>query len=163
LTTATTGSVSITPAPATQWVISTQPPATVTAGAAFGLTVTAQDTFGNTATSFSSSVTVALGANPGGANPGGTLTRTASAGATTFNDLPLNLVGAGYPWSAPGSGLSAAPTSPLSVNAAAPQWVVTTQPPSSVTAGAGFGMVLKAEDGFGNVDPNYSGTVTVAL
>ena len=37
------------------------------------------------------------------------------------------------------------------------------QPPSSVTAGMGFGLVVRAEDGFGNVDPNFSGSVALAM
>ena len=40
---------------------------------------------------------------------------------------------------------------------------MTTQPPASVTAGSGFGLVVTAEDGFGNVDPTFTGSVTLAL
>ena len=40
---------------------------------------------------------------------------------------------------------------------------MTTQPPASVIAGIGFGLVVTAEDAFGNVDPTFTGIVTLAL
>ena len=39
--------------------------------------------------------------------------------------------------------------------------MVTTQPPISVAAGSGFGLVVTAEDGFGTIDTSFDGTVTV--
>ena len=39
--------------------------------------------------------------------------------------------------------------------------MVTTQPPSTITAGVPFSLVVAAEDGDGNVDATYSGNVTV--
>ena len=41
--------------------------------------------------------------------------------------------------------------------------VVTQQPPSSVTAGSGFGLTVEAEDSSGNLINSFNGTVTVAL
>jgi hypothetical protein len=41
--------------------------------------------------------------------------------------------------------------------------VVTVQPPGSVTAGAGFGFTVTAEDQSGHLDSSFNGTVTVAL
>ena len=41
--------------------------------------------------------------------------------------------------------------------------MVTTQPPAGVAAGSGFGLVVAAEDPFGNVDSHFDGSVTVAL
>ena len=46
---------------------------------------------------------------------------------------------------------------------AATQLVVTAQPPSSVTAGLGFGLTVATEDQFDNVDTNFGGSVTVAI
>ena len=43
------------------------------------------------------------------------------------------------------------------------QLVVTAQPPSSVTAGSGFGLTVTAEDSSGNPITSFNGTVTVAL
>src|SRR5205823_5563178 len=42
------------------------------------------------------------------------------------------------------------------------QLVVTTAPPDSVTAGAGFGLTVKVEDGLGNVITSYNGPVTLS-
>ena len=54
-------------------------------------------------------------------------------------------------------------TTDMTVSAApATQWVITTQPQDSVTAGSEFGLVVTAEDAFGNVDPTYSGSVSLA-
>jgi Dockerin type I domain len=46
---------------------------------------------------------------------------------------------------------------------AASQLVVTTQPPSRAVVDIGFGLVVSAEDPYGNVDPNFGGSVAVAL
>ena len=50
--------------------VTTQPPASVTAGSGFGLSVTAEDSSGAVDTSFTGTVTVALLNNPGGATLG---------------------------------------------------------------------------------------------
>ena len=73
-----------------------QPPASVTAGSPFGLTVQAEDSSGNLDSSFNGTVTVALASNPGGATLGGTLTVTASGGVATFSGLTLNKAASGY-------------------------------------------------------------------
>jgi hypothetical protein len=164
LSTATTGSIAIVAASAAQWVVTSQPPASILAGAAFGLQVTAEDSYGNVATSFNSSVTLAIGSNPGGASLGGTVTRSASGGVATFTGLSLRKAGAGYTLVASGSGLSSATTSPFNVTAAAAtHWVITAQAPASATAGNSFSLTAKAEDSFGNVDTTYTGGVSVAL
>jgi LysM repeat protein len=164
LSVATTSSVTVATAAAAQWVITTQPPASVTAGASFGLVVTAEDSFGNVNTSFNNSVTLALGSNPGGATLRGTVNRNATAGVVTFSGLTLNRAGAGYTLIASGGSLSSATTNPFNVAAgAATQWVVTTQPPATVIAGSPFGMTVTADDTFGNVATTYSGSVSLAL
>ena len=42
------------------------------------------------------------------------------------------------------------------------QLVVTTQPPGSATAAVPFGLVVKVEDGQGNAEASFNGSVTVA-
>ena len=56
---ATTDSLSVTPGPVAQLVVTAPPPLTTTAGSAFGLTVSAEDTYGNVETSFYGNVTIA--------------------------------------------------------------------------------------------------------
>ena len=74
----------VAPAPATRLVI-TQPPASVTAGVPFGLTLEAQDPFGNVDTHFNGSVTVAPASGSSGL--GGTTTVNAASGVATFTNL----------------------------------------------------------------------------
>ncbi len=148
--------------------VTTQPPTSVTAGSSFGLTVTAENSSGNVDTSFNGTVTVSLATNPGGGTLGGTLSVMAQSGVATFSNLTLNKTGTGYtlwvmatdlPSTAPSSVTSAIDVAP----AAASQLVVTAQPPANLLVGSGFSLVVSAEDSFGNVNPNFSGSVAVAL
>jgi len=150
--------------PANHLAVTGQPPGSVTFGSGFGLTVTALDKSGNAITTFDGTVTVALHSNPGGATLGGTLTATARSGVATFAGLTLNKAGTGYTLLVSGNGLSSAATHAFNVTpAAASQLVVSTQPPSFVAASSGFGLVVSAEDKFGNVDPKFDGSVAIAL
>lgn len=67
--------------------------------------VTARDAFGNTATGFNGSVTVAIGTNPSGGGLSGTTSVTAVAGIATFPTLSIDLVGIGYTLTATTGGL----------------------------------------------------------
>ncbi len=161
---ATTSDLSVVPAAATRLVISSQPPSSVTAGDGFGLSVAAEDSFGNPTPTFSGSVTIALASAPDGATLSGTLTATAVDGVATFAGLTLNTAGTGYTLVATASGLKEATTTDLSVVPAAPaQLAISSQPPSSVTDGDGFGLSVAAEDQFGNPTSSFSGSVTIAL
>ncbi len=148
-------------ATATQLIVTTQPPGSVLTGSPFGLTVTAEDPFDNVDTNFGDSVTVALLNNPGSANLGGTLMATARDGVATFSDLTLDQPANGYTLQVTSTGLTSATTDAVDVTL--PQLVVTAQPPGSVTVGSDFGLTVSAEDGSGNVDTSFTGTVTVSL
>ena len=144
--------------------MSSQPPPSVTAGVGFGLTVTIEDSFNNVVTDYGGRVTIALLNNPGGAGLGGTLTVTPVDGVASFSGLTLNKSGTGYTLEATAGQLTSAATSAVTVvPAAAAQLAITSQPPSSVAAGAGFGLTVTAEDAFGNAVTDYSGSVTIAL
>ncbi len=157
----TTAAIIVTPAAASQLVVSSQPPASVLVGSGFGLVVTAEDPFDNVDTNFGGSVAVALLNNPGGATLGGTPSVTAQNGVATFSGLTLNEPGIGYTLWVSSGGLTTATTNPFNVTL--PQLVVTAQPPVSVLAGSGFGLTVTAEDSSGNVDTSFNGTVTVGL
>jgi streptogramin lyase len=134
-------------------VVTQQPPASVTAGSVFGLTVTAESSSGSPITSFDGAVTVALANNPGGATLGGTLTATASNGVVTFSSLTLTAADAGYTLVVSGGGLGEGITGAITVTpAAASQVVITEQPPAKVTAGSGFGLTATIEDMYGNAE-----------
>jgi hypothetical protein len=152
-------SFTVTSAAATQLSVSA-PSAAVLTSTPFGLTVYAEDSYGNTDPTFNGSVTLALAANPGSATLRGTLTVQAVNGVVTFSDLTIDKPGAGYTLQATNSGLTAGTSLPFNVTN--DQLVVTSGPPSSVTAGTGFGFTVSAEDGSGNVDTAFNGSVTVS-
>ena len=102
---------------------------------------------GTSTPSFTGSVTLALATNPNGATLGGTLAVNASAGVATFAGLTLDKAGTGATLRATGTGLSLGDDrchhrdrrdgdSARGDDA----------PPASVTAGSGFGLVVKAEE-----------------
>ncbi len=160
----TTSDINVVPAPPAQLVISFESPASVTAGDGFGLSVAAEDPFGNPTPSFNGSVTIALASGPVGATLGGTLTATAVDGVATFSGLTLNTAGTGYTIKATASALKTATTSDFTVApAAAAQLVISSAPPASVAAGVGFGLSVAAEDSFGDPTPSFNGSVTIAL
>ncbi len=164
LTDAITNSLNVTPAAATQLLVSAQPPSTVTAGSAFGLTVTAEDQFGNVATGFMGSVQVALKNNPGTGSLGGTLIQNSTSGVAVFSNLTLDTAGSGFTIQASGTGLTDAITNSLNVTpAAATQLFVSAQPPSTVTAGSAFGLTVTALDPFGNIATGFTGSVQAVL
>ncbi|HVX20709.1 MAG TPA: IPT/TIG domain-containing protein, partial [Acidimicrobiales bacterium] len=162
--TGTSGTVAVTHAGATKVVVTAQPPATVTAGIPFGLTATVEDAYGNTVTTSSATVTVALTTNPGSATLLGTTTVTATEGVATFGNLTLDKAGTGYTLAVTSGSLASDTTRTFTVtHATAAKVVVTTQPPATVTAGTPFGITAKIEDAFGNVVTTSSATVTVAI
>ena len=111
----TSNGISVTPGTATQLLIMTQPPSTVTAGSNFGFAVTTEDLFGNIATGYSGSVTVALKSNPGGSTLGGTTTATVTGGVATFSGLTLNNVDPGYTLQTTSGTLTSATSNAISV------------------------------------------------
>ena len=147
-----------------QFVVTQQPPASVTAGTPFGLTVQAEDSSGNPITSFNGTVTVALASNPGGAMLGGTLTVTASGGVATFSGLTLNKAASGYTIAATSSDLGQGVTNAMTVTpASATQLVITQQPPATVRVSSRFTLKASIEDAYGNVVTTASGPVSVAF
>ncbi|MHC5539569.1 beta strand repeat-containing protein, partial [Singulisphaera rosea] len=154
--------ISVTPV-TTQLAISTQPPSGVKSAADFSLTVTAEDANGNLDPNYWGPITLSLASNPGNGMLGGTLTLNAEHGVATFAYLTLNKSASGYLIKASASGLTAATSTPITVTPAATQLAITTQPPSSVKTGQTFSLVVNARDANGNLDPNYSGPITLSL
>src|SRR5439155_1731066 len=157
----------ITSAAPARLVFSVQPTNT-TAGAAItpAVQVTVQGGLGNTATSYTGNVTVAIGNNPGGAALSGSSTTAAVSGIATFGDLSLDKAGTGYRLTAAGSGLAGGATSAaFTVTAAAANRLVFTVQPSNATAGAAIapGVQVTAQDGLGNTVTGFTGNVTVAI
>ena len=95
---------------------STQPSTTmVNAPISPAVTVIVQDTEGNTVSTATTAVTLALGTHPQAATLGGTLTVNAVNGVATFNDLSLNVSAGGYTLTATAAGLTSAASQPFTI------------------------------------------------
>ena len=175
LTGATSNTFSVVAGPATQLVISPRRKSpSVQAGSQFGFVVTAEDYYGNLATSFTG---LTQRNDPRVAGPsGGTLTgatgATAVNGVATITGLILTTAttpsSGGYfagfergPGSAPARHHTPPlpTTSPITVTPlAASKFVISTpssEPPPSVTAGSPFQLTITAEDKYGNTATSY--------
>ncbi len=162
LTGATSGTINITAGAATQLVFSTEPPASVTSQVGFGAVATAKDGGGNTVTTFTGSVTVAIGTNPAGGTLSGTLAVTASSGVATFAGLSIDNVGNGYTLVATSAGLTSATSTAFNVAAPAGvnAWINPAGGAWSTAANWSKGAVPVATD---TVTITQSGTYTVNL
>ena len=125
----TSDAITVTPAAATQVVITQEPPASVALNGGFGLQASVEDEYGNVVTSASSTVKVALANNPTGAKLGGTVSVKASKGVATFSGLTLNKVGTGYTLQVTSSGLSSSTTSAIAVTTTAADMVLSDPAP----------------------------------
>src|SRR5206468_9024246 len=106
----------IIPGTATQLAFTVQPSNTV-AGAAISpaVQVTALDPAGNPVPSFTGSVTVALGTNPGGSTLSGTTTVAAVNGVASFSPLPPRRSAERYALTTTATGLNTATSSSFSI------------------------------------------------
>ena len=108
--------IRITPGLAVALAFLTQPSATL-AGERItpAVAVALVDRLGNVASHASTPITLALGANPGGATLGGTLTVSAVQGVATFPDLSLQPAAEGYTLEATAGALPLARSEPFAI------------------------------------------------
>jgi hypothetical protein len=127
--------------------------------------VTARDSLANTATSFTGSVTLALGANPGGGPPNGTLTVAAIAGVATFPDVRIRKSGNGYTLTAASGALTGATSTAFNITPAPAVGLVFTAHPSNTTAGLAIApqVVVTARDSLGNTATSFTAPVTATI
>ena len=158
LTSATSGSFTISAGSGSKLVFTTQPPAGATAGQPFSAVVTVEDAGGNVVTG--ASVPVTISSSPNGV--AGTTTVSTTNGVATFNNLTVNNAGS-YTLTAAAGGLTNATSTSVNITAAPASQVVFTTAPGSGTAGQTLSpaVVAKIQDAFGNV-VNSSAQVTVA-
>src|SRR5204862_412292 len=165
-TSATSTAFDVIPGTATRLAFTVQPSNTV-AGAAISpaVQVTALDAAGNPVPSFTGSVTVALGSNPGGSTLGGTTTVAAVNGVASFSPLTLDKTGTGYVLTATATGLNTATSSSFNITAGvATQLAFGTEPGTTVANRQITPAVkVRALDAFGNVATGFTGAVAVAL
>jgi uncharacterized repeat protein (TIGR01451 family) len=163
---ATSDPFAITSGPATQLEFGQQPSGTP-AGATIAppVTVRALDNDGNLDTSFSGSVTVAIGNNPSGGSLSGTTTVAAVNGVATFGDLRIDKAGDGYTLTATASGLAGATSDAFDITAATATQLAFGQQPSDTAAGATITppIIVRALDQSGNLITTFNGNVSIAI
>ncbi|MEK7402535.1 MAG: hypothetical protein AABZ80_09265, partial [Gemmatimonadota bacterium] len=114
-------------------------PSNVTTGAVMApaVKVAVKDASGATVTNATSTITLSISTNPGGATLGGTVSAAAVAGVATFSNLTLNQLGTGYVLAATATGLTAGNSNTFNVVAVGPGTKLAfTAQPSNVVAGA---------------------------
>ena len=131
---ATSGDFNITPGAATQLVFGTQPSTTVADHQISpAVKVRALDALGNLVPSFTGSVTVALGTNPGGSTLSGTTPVAAVGGVAAFSDLNLNKTGTDYTLTASASGFAPVTSTAFDITpGTATQLAFTVQPSNKI-------------------------------
>ena len=146
------GTITVSAAAALHFGVST--PATVTAGSAFGFTVTALDTFGNTATGYTGTVAVFCTDTLANLSANNTLTSGVGTFTATLKTAANQTLQASDAQHGTIVGTSAAITvSP----AGATHFAISA--PASATAGSAFRFTVTAEDGFNNIAAGYAGSV----
>ena len=166
LTSVTSGNFNIAFGPAVKLGFTVQPPATVVAGVSMSPTirVAAQDSMGNTVTTFTNNILMAIGTNPSGGVLTGTTTVKASSGVSSYSTLKINLVGVGYTLVATSAGLLDAISTPFTVNpGTATQLAFTTQPLSTRKGTVMPAVRVTALDAQGNVATGFTSNITAAI
>jgi hypothetical protein len=143
-----------------------QNPSTTAAGSSIAPAVTVQveDIYNNVRTQDNStSVSMAIGTNPGGGTLSGTTPQTAVSGVATFSDLSINKTGTGYTLSASSSGITGATSGTFNITPAAVSYLVVTGVSGSMIAGASDELTITAYDTLNNVDTNYAGNISLTF
>jgi hypothetical protein len=166
LTGATSNAFNVTVGAAAKLAFTVQP-SNVAAGASItpAVQVTVQDAGGNTVTTATSSITMAIGTNPGGGTLGGTVTVAAVSGIATFSNLSINKTGTGYTLGASATGLTSATSTAFNVTPGAANKLAFSVQPSNVGAGAAITPAVQAtiQDANGNTVTSATNAITVAI
>ena len=152
--TGTETSITVGPAAASQFSVAA--PAAVTAGSAFGVTVTALDPYGNRATGYAGTVRF-TSTDGAAALPADYIFTPADGGTHTFT-VTLKTAGAqSVTVSDAGNSTLTGTAGDIAVRAGAARalWITA---PAQVTAGVPFSVTVTAVDAFGNVATSYTGT-----
>ncbi|HYO45588.1 MAG TPA: invasin domain 3-containing protein, partial [Gemmatimonadota bacterium] len=133
-----------------------QNPVSTQAGATISppVTVRAVDIGGATITSFTGSVTISIGTNPGGGTLSGTTTAIAVAGVATFSTLSIDKAASGYTLIATTVGLTGATSAPFAITPGPVSGATSTitAAPTSIPAGGVSTSTITVElrDALGN-------------
>ncbi len=148
------------PGPAAKLAFTVQPSNT-SAGIGIAAAVAIQDASGNTMTSATNAVTVALRANPVGGTLSGTTTVVAVNGVATFSNLSVDKCGASYSVTATASGLAGATSTAFDVTNNCWSTKASMPTPRTNLAVGAVNGVLYAVGGYGGINggSNTLGTV----
>ncbi|NVN97713.1 MAG: hypothetical protein HXX17_00180, partial [Geobacteraceae bacterium] len=151
-------SITVNPAVATHFTVTS--PATITAGAAFSITVTARDTYNNIASGYTGIVHfTTTDASVSSLLPANYTFLAGDNGAHTFTNGATLITAAGQTVTATdtvSSGITGGAS--VTVNPAAANHFTLTAP-AATTVGAAFSITVTARDAFNNIASGYTGTV----
>src|SRR5438552_6865262 len=163
----TSGPVQPTGVGAAAELVFTAQPSNAGAGAANSpaTQVAVQDAQGNTVTTATISITLAIGTNPASGTLAGTKTVAAVNGVATFSTLSLNVVGTGYTLTAASTGLTGATSTAFNIGVGAAAKLVFTVQPSTAVAGAAItpAVQVAVQDAQGNTVTAATTSVTLAI
>ena len=166
LTGAASNAFDVAVGPATKLVY-TQQPTAVVAGSLISpaVVMTVQDVGGNTVTSSSATVAIAISTNPGGGTLSGAVSVAVSGGTATFADLSIDKTGTGYKLTASSSGLTSATSNTFNVTAGPAVKLGFTQQPNGGTGGVTWTTQPKVaiQDALGNTVTTSTASVTLAI
>ncbi len=140
-------------------------PGTITASSAEGITVTAVDGFGNVASGYRGTVSFMLNGNsPITGLPASYTFTSTDQGSHTFA-VSFKTTGSETITAADDSANSTIPPIgvTLQITPAPAKLLIMNQPPTVVTVGDNFGLVVEAVDSHGIVDTNFNGLVSMTL
>ncbi len=103
--------------PASKLVFTAQPGPAISGGTLPPFKVTVLDVVDNTVTTATSTITVAIGTNPGGGTLSGTTTVTPVNGVANFSNLSIDNAGAGYTLTATAGSLAPATSTAFTIRA----------------------------------------------
>ncbi|MHC5542027.1 hypothetical protein ACYOEI_27725, partial [Singulisphaera rosea] len=157
-------SATLTPPAATHLAI-VSAPSSVKTNEPFSVTVQALDANGDVDTDYSGPIRLSAGSNGSeDYSLSGILTVNAVNGVATFNTSRSDAYGVkSFTLSASGAGLTKATSSSIAMRATATTLKGQITSSGPVTPLVPFTLVVKATDANGNVDPDYSGLVTLSL
>ena len=142
-----------------------QQPVTTGAGASItpAVRVAIQDANGNTVTSATQSVTLAIGTNPAGGTLSGTATVSAVSGVATFSNLSIDKVGDDYTLTAAAAGLTGATSAAFDILTGDADRLVFIVQPTDRVVGQVFSPAIKVQvqDAGGNPVLGASATITL--
>jgi hypothetical protein len=166
LTAGDSAAFTVNPGAAAKLAFTTQPQSASEGSALAGPPqVAVQDSFGNTVTSSTAAITVAIGANPGGGVLGGTKTKNAASGLAAFTDLTIDKAGNGYTLTASSTGLTGATSAAFNINPLVPTKLAFIVQPGDTPIGSFISgaPTVAVQDSAGNTVTTANRAITITL